>query len=96
MKLITVLFSASRRDFLERAIRAYRCQPSIKLIIVLVNAVEQMSLELKLLLISGGMPVPCQWCRHGKTTLSKIRRSLDDDEVAAACGRSQSASGTDR
>ena len=33
------------RDFRERA---YQCQPSIMLIIVLVNAVEQMSLELRL------------------------------------------------
>ena len=39
-------------------------------------------------------PVPCQWCRHGKTTSSKIRCSWDDDEVAV-CGRSQSASGTE-
>ena len=33
------------RDFREHA---YQCQPSIMLIIVLVNAVEQMSLELRL------------------------------------------------
>jgi len=72
------------------------------LIIVLVNAVQQMSLELRLerfqrLIVPDlwWQPVPCQWCRHGKTTSSKIRRSWDDDEVAA-CGRSQSASGTDR
>ena len=33
------------RDFREHA---YQCQPSIMLIIVLVNTVEQMSLELSL------------------------------------------------
>jgi len=49
------------------------------LIIVLVNALEQMSLELRLerfqqLIVPDlwWQPVPCQWCRHCKTTSSKI------------------------
>ena len=77
---------------------AYQCQPSIILIIVLVSVQLNrwvLSWDLKdssdwLFLVSGGS----RFRASGADTSSKIRRSWDDDEVAA-CGRSQSASGTD-